>query len=117
MQAGATEGRFVQSTQRGPVFGKGGVAQPGDRPPISRTSNRFQYTAGHAAGGAATAFRNPDDQLIFHVAAHQVVLAQLTACGRDHATWVRLCFTCVPPDDLADAVTRLAGVLATKGLP
>jgi N-succinyldiaminopimelate aminotransferase len=43
-----------------------------------------------------------------------VLLTPGTACGRDFATWVRMCFTCVPPDELADAVTRLAGVLGSR---
>ena len=33
------------------------------------------------------------------------------ACGRDFATWVRLCFTAVPPADLDRALERLAPLL------
>ncbi|HSN91034.1 MAG TPA: pyridoxal phosphate-dependent aminotransferase [Anaeromyxobacteraceae bacterium] len=40
-----------------------------------------------------------------------VLLTPGPACGRDFGTWVRLCFTAVPPDDLARALARLSGVL------
>jgi N-succinyldiaminopimelate aminotransferase len=40
-----------------------------------------------------------------------VLLTPGAASGRDYATWVRLCFTVVPPAELADAVQRLAGVI------
>jgi N-succinyldiaminopimelate aminotransferase len=33
------------------------------------------------------------------------------ACGQHFATWVRLCFTAVPPDDLRQALERLGTVL------
>ena len=40
-----------------------------------------------------------------------VLLTPGPAAGRDYATWVRLCFTAVPPGELSDALGRLAGVL------
>jgi len=39
------------------------------------------------------------------------------ACGRDFTTWVRMCFTAVPPDDLARALDRLGGVLRGPARP
>jgi N-succinyldiaminopimelate aminotransferase len=40
-----------------------------------------------------------------------VLLTPGPACGRDYASWVRLCFTAVPPDDLGRALERLGEVL------
>jgi N-succinyldiaminopimelate aminotransferase len=40
-----------------------------------------------------------------------VLLTPGDAIGRDFATWVRLCFTAVPPDQLEEALARLAPVL------
>jgi N-succinyldiaminopimelate aminotransferase len=40
-----------------------------------------------------------------------VLLTPGSASGHAYERWVRLCFTAVPPDELADAVRRLAGVL------
>jgi N-succinyldiaminopimelate aminotransferase len=40
-----------------------------------------------------------------------VLLTPGTACGRNYGTWVRLCFTSVPPTDLEQAVERLKRVL------
>jgi N-succinyldiaminopimelate aminotransferase len=40
-----------------------------------------------------------------------VLLTPGAASGQAYASWVRLCFTFVPPDELADAVARLRGVL------
>jgi N-succinyldiaminopimelate aminotransferase len=40
-----------------------------------------------------------------------VLLTPGAASGQAYASWVRLCFTFVPPHDLADAVVRLRGVL------
>jgi N-succinyldiaminopimelate aminotransferase len=40
-----------------------------------------------------------------------VLLTPGPASGRDFGTWVRLCFTAVPPDDLARALERLSGAL------
>ncbi len=40
-----------------------------------------------------------------------VLLTPGSASGRDYASWVRLCFTAVPPTDLARALERLEGVL------
>jgi N-succinyldiaminopimelate aminotransferase len=37
------------------------------------------------------------------------------ACGRDYGTWVRLCFTAVPPAELEDALGRLGRVLGRAG--
>jgi N-succinyldiaminopimelate aminotransferase len=36
-----------------------------------------------------------------------VLLTPGTASGRDYTTWARLCFTCVPPGDLDQALERL----------
>ncbi|MCB9729964.1 MAG: pyridoxal phosphate-dependent aminotransferase [Deltaproteobacteria bacterium] len=41
-----------------------------------------------------------------------VVLTPGAASGQAYASWVRLCFSILPPDELADAVTRLAGVMS-----
>lgn len=41
-----------------------------------------------------------------------VLLTPGPASGRDYATWVRLCFTVVPPAELDDALARLRTVLA-----
>jgi N-succinyldiaminopimelate aminotransferase len=43
-----------------------------------------------------------------------VLLTPGTACGRDFGTWVRLCFTAVPPDELARALERLKTVFAPQ---
>jgi N-succinyldiaminopimelate aminotransferase len=40
-----------------------------------------------------------------------VLLTPGRAIGRDFASWVRLCFTAVPPGELAEALGRLEGVL------
>lgn len=40
-----------------------------------------------------------------------VLLTPGIAVGRDFGTWVRLCFTAVPPADLRQALDRLSGVL------
>jgi len=42
-----------------------------------------------------------------------VLLTPGPACGRDYGTWVRLCFTAVPPEDLDRALARLAPILGT----
>jgi N-succinyldiaminopimelate aminotransferase len=42
-----------------------------------------------------------------------VLLTPGPACGRDYASWARLCFTAVPPDDLGRALERLGEVLGT----
>ncbi|HHH28102.1 MAG TPA: pyridoxal phosphate-dependent aminotransferase [Polyangiaceae bacterium] len=41
-----------------------------------------------------------------------VLLTPGVACGQHYADWVRLCFTAVPPDELEDALSRLAPILA-----
>lgn len=43
-----------------------------------------------------------------------VLLTPGTVSGRDYATFVRVCFTSAPPDELADAMTRLAPLLETR---
>lgn len=40
-----------------------------------------------------------------------VLLTPGAASGKDYASWVRLCFTSVPPDDLAVALERLAPIV------
>jgi len=37
-----------------------------------------------------------------------LLLAPGPSCGRDYGSWVRLCFTSAPPDDVAEAIRRLA---------
>ena len=44
-----------------------------------------------------------------------VLLTPGPAAGRDYGSWVRLCFTAVPPGELADALARLASVLGRGG--
>lgn len=44
-----------------------------------------------------------------------VLLTPGAAAGRDYGTWVRLCFTAVPPAELTDALGRLARVLGRTG--
>jgi N-succinyldiaminopimelate aminotransferase len=39
-----------------------------------------------------------------------VLLTPGRSCGADYAKWVRLCFTAVPPADLAEALAKLAPV-------
>lgn len=40
-----------------------------------------------------------------------VLLTPGAACGSAFATWARLCFTSVPPDDLDDAIERLSRIM------
>jgi N-succinyldiaminopimelate aminotransferase len=40
-----------------------------------------------------------------------VLLTPGTSCGRDYATWARICFTSVPPEELTLALERLRPVL------
>jgi len=43
-----------------------------------------------------------------------VLLTPGPASGRDFESWVRLCFTAVPPDELRQALLQLGGVLGEK---
>lgn len=43
-----------------------------------------------------------------------VLLTPGAASGSDYETWVRLCFTVVPPAELDDALTRLVSVLGRR---
>jgi N-succinyldiaminopimelate aminotransferase len=43
-----------------------------------------------------------------------VLLTPGSACGRDYGRWVRLCFTSVPPAELADALERLSKVTGRR---
>ncbi|HSD19863.1 MAG TPA: pyridoxal phosphate-dependent aminotransferase [Anaeromyxobacter sp.] len=43
-----------------------------------------------------------------------VLLTPGPACGRDFETWVRLCFTAVPPEALADALARLGPLIGRR---
>jgi N-succinyldiaminopimelate aminotransferase len=43
-----------------------------------------------------------------------VLLTPGTASGKDYEDWVRLCFTTLPPDDLAEALRRLRAVLEDR---
>jgi N-succinyldiaminopimelate aminotransferase len=40
-----------------------------------------------------------------------VLVTPGAAIGRDYASWIRICFTAVPPEQLDDAIARLARVL------
>jgi len=42
-----------------------------------------------------------------------VLLTPGASSGQQYENWVRLCFTSVPPAELADALQRLRGVLRT----
>lgn len=44
-----------------------------------------------------------------------VLLTPGPACGREHETWVRLCYTAVPPERLREALRRLAPLVARGG--
>lgn len=46
-----------------------------------------------------------------------VLLTPGSASGRAYESWVRLCFTSVPPDALEDALERLSGVLRASSEP
>jgi N-succinyldiaminopimelate aminotransferase len=46
--------------------------------------------------------------------AEGVLLTPGAASGRDYGAWVRLCFTSVPPDDLAEALARIAPIVGRK---
>ena len=88
----------------------------------ARTSKRAADTLGLPApeGGtffffdAAPHFRSGEDVNAFlrRCLEAGVLLTPGSASGKDYETWVRLCFTAVPPAELDDALTRLAGVLA-----
>ncbi len=41
-----------------------------------------------------------------------VLVAPGSSSGTDYGDWIRLCYTVMPPDDVAEAVRRLAGVLS-----
>ena len=43
-----------------------------------------------------------------------VLLTPGYACGADYAKWVRLCFTSVPPDQLAAALEKLKPLVGTS---
>ena len=62
---------------------------------------------------AAPYFRRGEDLLGFleRCLDAGVLLTPGAACGRDFSTWVRLCFTAVPPDELEQALGRLRGAL------
>lgn len=47
--------------------------------------------------------------------AQGVVVAPGSSAGEAYATWVRLCFTVVPPDQAFEAARRLAQLLAQRG--
>jgi len=51
------------------------------------------------------------DPLLLRCADEGVLLTPGAASGDAYPTWVRLCFTSVPPDALAEALTRLERVL------
>lgn len=40
-----------------------------------------------------------------------VLLTPGAACGKDYGDWIRLCYTSVPPEDLMQALERLAPIL------
>ncbi|MEM7248074.1 MAG: pyridoxal phosphate-dependent aminotransferase, partial [Acidobacteriota bacterium] len=41
-----------------------------------------------------------------------LLLTPGASCGRDYASWVRLCFSNLPPDQMDEATTRLSEVLS-----
>ncbi|PKN59136.1 MAG: pyridoxal phosphate-dependent aminotransferase [Deltaproteobacteria bacterium HGW-Deltaproteobacteria-14] len=58
-------------------------------------------------GGAADA-----EPLLLRCVDEGVLLTPGAASGDAYPTWVRVCFTSVPPDQLSEALARLGGVLA-----
>ncbi|MGF1468007.1 MAG: pyridoxal phosphate-dependent aminotransferase [Sandaracinaceae bacterium] len=46
-----------------------------------------------------------------------VLLTPGVACGRDYEGWIRLCYTSVPPPELADAVERIRPLFSRAGGP
>ena len=62
----------------------------------------------------AARFLGPGEQLddfLLRCLEAGVLLTPGAAAGRDYATWARLCFTAVNPEDLARALERLTSVL------
>jgi len=53
------------------------------------------------------------DALLLRCLEDGVLLTPGAASGDAYATWVRLCFTTVPPDELDDALSLLRGALAS----
>ncbi len=43
-----------------------------------------------------------------------VLLTPGSASGRDYGSWIRLCFTSVPPDQLREALERIAPIVAQR---
>ena len=43
-----------------------------------------------------------------------VLVAPGASSGEAYAGWIRLCYSSLPPQDAAEAVRRLAGVLRTR---
>lgn len=62
---------------------------------------------------ASPHFREGEDTLGFLERCLEagVLMTPGAACGGDYLDWVRLCFTSVPPDELEEALARLATVL------
>jgi N-succinyldiaminopimelate aminotransferase len=56
----------------------------------------------------------PLESLLERCLAAGVLLTPGTACGRDFPTSIRLCFTAVPPAELAVALERLATVFRPR---
>lgn len=58
---------------------------------------------------------NPGETLLMFLErclAEGVLLTPGTACGKHYDTWIRLCFTCLPPDQLHHALVRLRSVFS-----
>ena len=65
----------------------------------------------------AAPFLGPGEQLddfLLRCLDAGVLLTPGAAAGRDYATWARLCFTAVTPEDLARALDRLTSVLRPR---
>ncbi len=57
------------------------------------------------------------DGFLEDCAADGVLVAPGSASGADYASWVRLCFTCLPPDRTAEGVRRLARRIGPDAIP
>jgi DNA-binding transcriptional MocR family regulator len=44
-----------------------------------------------------------------------VLVAPGGSSGRDYESWLRLCYTVLPPEETAEAIRRLAGPLGRSG--
>jgi aspartate/methionine/tyrosine aminotransferase len=51
------------------------------------------------------------DGLLERCLGENLLVAPGASCGEDYAAWVRICYSCAPPDQAAEGVRRLARVL------